>query len=186
MSTRFYMTWSPAPFPPSFTTTCASGSLCSSPVGPLVGPQIYHEHSPLQATIHAIPIPSEDGALIHSGLLKCHFFCEASPKYLIHRVPLSLSVYYSFNSIHPHVALQDGRDSRVGMLGVWQMDKGRRAFQDGEGKNVMRKSERTQCPQNSESSWLKLCVRVRMKTVVWCHLTYRTYHTGFDPDKKNQ
>lgn len=25
-----------------------------------------------------------------------------------------------------------------------------------------------------------------MKTVLWCHLTDLTYHTGFDLDKKNQ
>lgn len=56
-------------------------------------------------------------------------------------------------------------------MGIWQVDKGRRAFQEERGKYIMQKSKSIQCSKNSENSWLKLCVMVRMNKIRWCQLT---------------
>lgn len=62
------------------------------------------------------------------------------------------------------------------------MDNGRRTFQEEGRKHVTQKSERTQCPQNSKSSWLNLCGNEKAHRGPYMP----EREAGFDTDKENQ
>lgn len=102
------------------------------------------------------------------SLLTCHFLHEAIPKNLIHNgtlvtLPAFPSTALSFNGTGLHLALPNGRDTWLKRTGSSERGQWKKIIPRRQVKYVMQQRESSRCPQNSESIWTNLCMRLGMK-----------------------
>lgn len=164
------MTWALAPSPTSFTHYLCSGSLYFSPAGLLGGPPDMSGTFPLSGFCTYCSLPSEEDAApwtqsgpysrVTSSMRPSQ---KPYPQWHPCHVPAFPSTALSFNGTGLHLALPNGRDTwlkrtRSSERGQWKKIIPRRQV-----KYVMQQRESSRCPQNSESIWTNLCMRLGMK-----------------------
>lgn len=158
------------PLPPHLLITCALAHCTSALLASWVVPLICQGHSHCQVSVHTVLCPQKRMLLPGHSLVPTHVSLppwghpqKPYPQWHPCHVPAFPSTALSFNGTGLHLALPNGRDTwlkrtRSSERGQWKKIIPRRQV-----KYVMQQRESSRCPQNSESIWTNLCMRLEMK-----------------------